>query len=161
MFQKKEKSIGKRFSSDVAKKRSLWKIKFPVECTPVVTDRLLHACPKNFQHVRRSFSVEPTTRVFSGCQISCQLLAFQSISKRLQRRKGSREDEGHKFARGAMTDAFEVRRKQQFFQGQKGSHSAHTNDNFMGHGLTQLLYCTTLMQNINFCSEIQFSWNLL
>ena len=39
-----------------------------------------------------------------------------------------------------MTDAFEVRRKQQFFQGQKGSHSAHTNDNFMGHGLTQLLY---------------------
>ena len=56
MFEKKEKSIGKRFSSDVAKKRSLWKIKFPVECTPVVTDRLLHACPKNFQHVRRSFS---------------------------------------------------------------------------------------------------------
>ena len=55
------------------------KIKFPVECT-AVTDRLLHACPKNFQHVRRSFSVEPTTRVFSGCQISCQLLAFQSIS---------------------------------------------------------------------------------
>ena len=54
-----------------------------------------------------------------------------------------KEDEGHKFARGAMTDAFEVRRKQQQqpapFQGQKGSHSAHTNDNFMGHGLTQLL----------------------
>lgn len=42
----------------------------------------LHACPKNFQHVRRSFSTShPTTRVFSGCQISCQFRAFQSISK--------------------------------------------------------------------------------
>ena len=65
----------------------------PVECTQWQTDRQTRLCHTTiFTPVRKTFNtsvdlfpplIRPTTRVFSGCQISCQFGAFQSISAAL------------------------------------------------------------------------------